>query len=71
MVTYPTSNPGDVGSKPIRGNMFFFQNLFHTHTQTYIYVCVCVYIYIYSYTPVCKILHLIYIYHMYIPFVFP
>ena len=25
MVTFLTSNQGDVGSNPIRGNMFFFQ----------------------------------------------
>ena len=36
VVTYPTSNQGDVGSNPIRGNMFFFQNLFHIHVYMYL-----------------------------------
>ena len=31
VATYPTSNQRDVGSNPIRGNMFFFQNLFHIY----------------------------------------
>ena len=31
VVTYPTSNQGDVSSSPICGNMFFFQDLFHIY----------------------------------------
>ena len=37
VVTYPTNNQGDVDSNPIRGNMFFFRNLFHINIYIYIY----------------------------------
>ena len=38
LVIYQTCNLGDVGSNPIRGNMFFFQNLFHIYIYIYIFL---------------------------------
>ena len=50
VVTYPTSNHGDVGSNPIHGNMFFFQNLFYIYMNIKDGVSVVIHISVYTCT---------------------